>query len=176
MRAFFRFLAGLAGLAGLARLLRGHREPAGGLVRGQAGTPGCLEDAGDPTAVRAAPAQGERPPAGDPAASARAPSAVDADDISFQADATPFDDGEDPAEELKRRLAAVRASESAAPTAPVPTAAPPRPEPAAAPAQPESHDALEPDLVAERMPLEERRALIHARAHEAIDAMKALEG
>jgi hypothetical protein len=84
------------------------------------------------------------------------------------------EDGEDPAEELRRRLAAVRAGEAVEPApAPVADLPAPREIPTAAEAAlPVADDAdAEPGAS-----LDERRARIHARAQEAIEAMKALDG
>lgn len=66
----------------------------------------------------------------------------------------------DPADELRRKLAEVRA---AAPEATAP----------AEPAATDATEAAEPEVrETEGLSIEERRAAIHARAQEAIDAMK----
>ena len=76
----------------------------------------------------------------------------------------------DPADELRRKLAEVRAS------APADEPAPPVEPAAAAPQEADTAEAAETGgAAADEAPapsIEERRAAIHARAQEAIDAMK----
>jgi hypothetical protein len=164
-----RWLAGLAGLAGLARFLRVRRPSASRAVPGQAGVDAEVDPAEELRRTLAAARQAQRVDGDEQPALAHPPEADPLPAVEpLPPDESPVETAEDPP------VAGSLTAET--PAAGGAAIAVERPDPgvAAAPPSPPAEPPA-PDDEAVGLTLEERRAQVHARAQEAVEAMRSPE-